>query len=243
MPALVLSDVTVGYEDKNILEHISLTIEQGISVGIAGPNGAGKTTLIKTLVNILPLVSGSISILGTAHTTSTSKLAYVPQRSCVDWNFPATVFDMVLMGTYKRLGWFARPGKAEYDRAYQALAAVELSGHADTPLWQLSGGQQQRAFIARALAQEADVYVLDVPFNGIDEHAQSIILRLFKALQHQGKTILVVHHDLQTVAEQFDYLLLLNKKIVAYGKTETILTPHYICAAYNNQTLFTNAKL
>jgi manganese/zinc/iron transport system ATP- binding protein len=241
VPALEFSHVTVGYERKKILHDISITIDQGMLLGIAGPNGAGKSTFIKTALNLLPLWSGYISILGKKHTHALGQVAYIPQRNSIDWNFPATVFDMVLMGTYRELGWFKRPGKAEYERTYQALDAVELTEHADTSISELSGGQQQRAFLARALTQKACIYLLDEPFNGIDQHAQTIILALFKKLQEKGDTLIVVHHDLQTITQQFDHLLLLNQGIVAYGPTHTVITPQYICAAYN-QTEFTSNR-
>lgn len=242
IPALELNNVTAGYQDTCILKNVTVRIEQGLLCGVVGPNGAGKTTLIKSVLNSVPLSSGSISVLGQQHTHATSSIAYVPQRTAVDWNFPTTVFDAVLMGTYGTCGWFKRPGKHERELTDHALHELGIHRLANRPINELSGGQQQRVFLARALVQQAPIYMMDEPFNGIDGPTEQIIISILKRLQKEGKTIVVVHHDLQTLAEQFDYILLLNQKTIAYGKTRDVLVPQYICAAYGNKTIFSDSQ-
>lgn len=232
MPALDVSHLAVTYRDTHVLSDFSVTIAQGKMVGIVGPNGAGKTTFIKSVLGLLPIAAGRISILGKQVAKVRKKIAYVAQRSSVDWDFPATVFDMVLMGCYGNLGWFRRPGKREREKTYIALDKVGLLAVADMPIGTLSGGQQQRAFLARALLQEAEVFFLDEPFAGVDITTEKILIKLFKELCAQGKTIIVVHHDLTTAPAYFDSILLLNKKCIAYGNTHDILVPEFLQKTY-----------
>lgn len=232
IPALICDNVSVRHQRHHALTDVSVTIEQGALVAVVGPNGAGKTSLIQAILTITPLASGTISILGKPHTQQTNLCAYVAQRSSIDWDFPISVLEVVLMGTYGKLGWFQRPGIKEYDAAYAALDAVHMTAHAHTPIGNLSGGQQQRVFVARALVQDAQLYIFDEPFIGIDHTTERIIVQKLQELHQQGKTIIVVHHDLNTVANYFDTMLLLNKTCIAYGPSATILQKDLIRRAY-----------
>jgi manganese/zinc/iron transport system ATP- binding protein len=234
IPALDVSHLTVLYNNNPILVDFSVTVPQGVMLGVIGPNGAGKTTFIKAVLDLISVTAGTVTILGKAIKNARSRVAYVPQRSTIDWDFPITVFDMVLMGCYGRLGWFRRPGKAEYNCAHEALAAVGLESYKDKPIGVLSGGQQQRAFLARALVQDAQIYFLDEPFAGVDIPTEKIIITLFKKLRDEGKTVIVVHHDLSTASLYFDWVMLLNKKCIACGPVEEVFVPHYLDRAYGN---------
>jgi manganese/zinc/iron transport system ATP- binding protein len=236
IPVLDVSHLTVAYNQNNILSDVSVTIPQGVMCGIIGPNGAGKTTFIKALLNLVPITAGTITILGTSFQDARNKIAYIPQRNSVDWDFPITVFDMVLMGCYGKLGWFKRPGKNEYNKAFAALSAVGLCEYVHKSIGVLSGGQQQRAFLARALMQDAHIYFLDEPFAGVDITTEHIIINLFKQLRDEGKTVIVVHHDLFTASSYFDYVVLLNKTCIAHGVTEQVLTSAHLERAYGNIT-------
>jgi manganese/zinc/iron transport system ATP- binding protein len=238
MPALDVSHLTVEYNQNNILSDVSVTISQGVMCGIIGPNGAGKTTFIKAILNMVPIAAGTITILGTSLQDARKRIAYIPQRNSVDWDFPITVFDMVLMGCYGKLGWFRRPGKKEFDQVFAALKAVGLCEYAQQSIGVLSGGQQQRAFLARALMQDAHIYFLDEPFAGVDITTEHIIINLFKQLRDEGKTVIVVHHDLFTAASYFDYVVLLNKTCIAAGPTEQVLTSLHLERTYGNITFF-----
>jgi manganese/zinc/iron transport system ATP- binding protein len=234
MPALDVSHLTVVYDNETVLSDCTVAIPQGLMVGIIGPNGAGKTTFIKSVLGLVPHQEGTIFIGGMSVNNARSHVAYVPQRSTIDWDFPITVFDMVLMGCYGRLGWFRRPGKAEYNCAHEALVAVGLESYKDKPIGVLSGGQQQRAFLARALVQDAQIYFLDEPFAGVDIPTEKIIITLFKKLRDEGKTVIVVHHDLSTASLYFDWVMLLNKKCIACGPVEEVFVSHYLDRAYGN---------
>ena len=202
-------------------------------LGIIGPNGAGKTTFLNAVVGLLAPTSGTVSILGKSWQDARGLFAYIPQKNSIDWDFPATVFDMVLMGCYGKLGWFARPKKEDRARAYEAIATVGLEHVAHYSIGVLSGGQRQRVFVARALMQDAQVYFLDEPFAGVDSKTESSIISLFKKLRDQGKTIIVVHHDLHTAPLYFDWALLLNKRCVAIGPVGDVLTQQYLNCVYS----------
>lgn len=232
IPALNVSHLTVVYDNVTVLSDCTVTIPQGVMVGIVGPNGAGKTTFIKSVLGLVPHQEGAIFIDGMTINNARSRVAYVPQRNSIDWDFPITVFDMVIMGCYGKLGWFKRPGNAEYICAHEALLAVGLERYSDQPIGVLSGGQQQRAFLARALMQDAQIYFLDEPFAGVDVPTEKIIIALFKKLRDQGKTVIVVHHDLSSVSTYFDWVMLLNKKCIACGPIEDVFTADYIDRAY-----------
>lgn len=220
-PPLEIHDMTVAYHRKPVLWDIDLTVPEGKLVGIVGPNGAGKSTLIKAVLGLLPLASGRVEIYGLPYQRQRHLVGYVPQRESVDWDFPVTALDVVAMGTYGRLGWFRRPGKAERELSRQCLAQVDMGPYAERQIRQLSGGQQQRVFLARALAQDAQIYFMDEPFAGVDAATEHAIVALLQQLRAGGKTVFVVHHDLQTVRRYFDYIILLNMRLVEAGPTET----------------------
>ncbi len=233
--AFEIHDMTVAYQRRPVLWDIDLTIPEGNLVGIVGPNGAGKTTLIKAALGLVPLASGKVEIYGKRYDEQRHLVGYVPQRESVDWDFPVTVRDVVLMGTYGRLGWFRRPGKAEQEIAEQCLEQVAMSAFANRQIRQLSGGQQQRVFLARALAQDAQLYFLDEPFAGVDAATETAIIDVLHQLRNDGKTVLVVHHDLQTVREYFDYVILLNMRLIACGPIDTTFTNENLQKTYGGR--------
>ncbi|MCI0335812.1 MAG: metal ABC transporter ATP-binding protein [Planctomycetes bacterium] len=234
-PALEIHDMTVAYHRKPVLWDIDLTIPEGNLVGVVGPNGAGKTTLIKAVLGLVPLASGKVEIYGRPYEDQRKIIGYVPQRESVDWDFPVTVRDVVLMGTYGRLGWFRRPGHGEREVANRCLTQVGMRDFANRQIRQLSGGQQQRVFLARALAQDARVYFMDEPFSGVDAATEAAILELLQELRSARRTVFVVHHDLQTVRGYFDYVILLNMRLVASGPTETTFTPANLHKTYGGR--------
>ena len=233
--AFEIHDMTVAYQRRPVLWDIDLTIPAGNLAGIVGPNGAGKTTLIKAALGLVPLASGKVEIYGQDYDQQRHLVGYVPQRESVDWDFPVTVRDVVLMGTYGRLGWFRRPGKAEREIADQCLEQVGMSAFANRQIRQLSGGQQQRVFLARALAQDAQLYFLDEPFAGVDAATEAAIFQLLQTMRSNGKTVLVVHHDLQTVREYFDYVILLNMRLVACGPVASTFTNENLQKTYGGR--------
>jgi manganese/zinc/iron transport system ATP- binding protein len=235
LPALEIHDMTVAYHRKPVLWDVDLVVPEGKLVGIVGPNGAGKTTLIKAALGLLPLASGKVEIYGKPYYEQRKLIGYVPQRESVDWDFPVTVLDVVLMGTYGRLGWLRRPGRAEREIAHRSLEQVGMTDFADRQIRQLSGGQQQRVFLARALAQEAKVYFMDEPFAGVDAATEAAIITLLQSLRASGKTVFVVHHDLQTVRSYFDYVILLNLRLVACGPTATTFTTQNLQETYGGR--------
>lgn len=238
-PALSISHLTVRYQTEPVLWDISASIPQGTLLAVVGPNGAGKTTFIKSILNIITPDAGLVSFFGGSYKEHIKRTAYVPQRLSVDWDFPATVLDVVLMGRYAHMGWFKRPSSADYDAAWLALEQVQLTNYASRHISQLSGGQQQRVFLARSLVQQADIYIMDEPFMGVDMATEQTIIGLLKTLRDQGKTILVVHHDLQTLQDYFDWLLLLNIKLIACGPMQDVLHAENLHATYGKHTLFT----
>lgn len=222
--AVEVEDLTVAYDAKPVLWDIDLKIPKGKLMAVVGPNGAGKTTLIKAMLGLLKPVTGAVRFLGRNDDIRTLKnrIGYVPQSGSVDWDFPATVQDVVLMGCYGKLGWIRRPGKPDVELAKQMLAKVGMQEYASRQISQLSGGQQQRVFLARALAQEAEVYFMDEPFKGVDAQTERAIVALLKELKEQNKTVVVVHHDLQTVPDYFDWVTLINLRVVACGPVEEV---------------------
>lgn len=233
--ALEIHDMTVAYRRKPVLWDIDLEVPSGKLVGIIGPNGAGKTTLIKAVLGLVPLASGKVEIHGKPYDEQRKLVGYVPQRETVDWDFPVTVLDVVMMGTYSRLGWIRRPGRRERDLAMDCLEQVELTEFADRQIRQLSGGQQQRVFLARALAQDAKVYFMDEPFAGVDAATEAAILRLLQRLRSDDKTVFVVHHDLQTVEQYFDWVILLNMRLLASGPVKTTFTTDNLQRTYGGR--------
>ena len=233
--ALEFHDMTVAYHRRPVLWDVDLQVPEGKLVGVIGPNGAGKTTLIKAVLGLVPLASGKVEIYGQPYEDQRRLVGYVPQRESVDWDFPVTVRDVVLMGTYGRLGWFRRPGKAERQLAEQCLEQVGMASYARRQIRQLSGGQQQRVFLARALAEQAQVYFLDEPFAGVDAATESAIVDLLQSMRSAGKTVFVVHHDLQTVREYFDWVILLNMRLVACGPVVETFTPENMQKTYGGR--------
>ena len=229
---LEFHDVTVAYGRRPVLWNVDLTVPGACLFGIIGPNGAGKSTLLKAALGLVPLAGGEVRILGAPLEQVRGRVGYVPQRESVDWDFPVTVTDVVLMGTYARLGWLRRPGPRERSLAAECLDRVGLSDVADRQIGRLSGGQQQRVFLARALAQQADVYFLDEPMAGVDARSQERIFRVLSDLRAEGRLVVIVHHDLRSVAEWFDAVALIDMRLVATGPVAEVLTPENLRRTY-----------
>jgi manganese/zinc/iron transport system ATP- binding protein len=232
---LEIHDLTVSYHKKPVLWGIDLVVPRGKLVGIVGPNGAGKSTLIKAAMGLLPVNSGWVKVFGEPVKKNLTRVGYVPQRESVDWDFPVSVMDVVLMGRYGRLGLIKRPAKQDRDVARECLDKVKMLPYANRQISNLSGGQQQRVFLARALAQESDLYFMDEPFSGVDAATESAIVTLLQELKNKGKTLMVVHHDLPTARDYFDMLLLLNMRVVAFGPTETVFTSEMLQKTYGGR--------
>ncbi len=233
--ALHIEDLTVSYHSKPVLWDIDLDVPPGVLAAIVGPNGAGKSTLIKAVLGLVKSAAGHIYIHGGTYREQHRRVGYVPQRSSVDWDFPTTALDVVMMGLYGRLGWLKRPGKDARRRAIRVLELVGMQDYAERQISQLSGGQQQRVFLARALVQEADVYFLDEPMAGVDATTERVIVDLLGELRDEGKTVIVVHHDLQTVTSYFDWMLILNVRAIAQGPVREVYTADNLRAAYGGQ--------
>ncbi len=231
-PLLDVHDLTVAYHRKPVLWDVDWSLDGPALVGVVGPNGAGKSTLIKAILGLVPTSSGAVRLFGRPVDAVRRRIGYVPQRESVDWDFPVNVLDVVLMGTYGRLGWLRRPGRAEREWARECLADVGLADLAGRQIGQLSGGQQQRTFIARALAQRADLYFMDEPMAGVDAATERLIFRILERLRGEGKTVIAVHHDLRTVPEYFDRVVLLNLRLIASGPTSATFTPDNLRRAY-----------
>ena len=232
VPALKIEQLSVNYDKTPVLWDIHCAIPEGTLVGIIGPNGAGKSTLLKTLLGMARPLSGKIEFFGSSYKKVRHRIAYVPQRSSVDWDFPITAFEVVLMGRYGKLGFFKWPKMADKKATYHALEMVGMLPFADRQISQLSGGQQQRLFIARALLQDADLYLMDEPFAGVDMATEKAIIALMDKLKVQGKTLLVVHHDLSTVDTYFDWVIMLNTCLIACGPVEESFNSNTIMRAY-----------
>ena len=234
-PPLEIHDLTVSYHKRPVLWGIDIEVPRGKLVGVIGPNGAGKSTLIKATMGLLPWNSGWVKIFGKPYNENRRRVGYVPQRESVDWDFPVTVMDVVMMGRYGHVGWFKRPQKADREIARECLDKVKMLPFAKRQISNLSGGQQQRVFLARALAQESDIYFMDEPFAGVDAATETAIIALLHELREKGKTLLVVHHDLPTARNYFDQLLLLNMRVVAYGETEKVFTYELLQKTYGGR--------
>lgn len=236
--AVEVTDLTVAYGEKPVLWDVDVSVPAGTLMAIVGPNGAGKTTMIKAALGLIPAAAGQMLIYGKPYAEQRSLVAYVPQRGSVDWDFPTSVQDVVTMGRYGALGWFRRPGKNERQAARDALEKVGMADFATRQINQLSGGQQQRTFLARALVQDAQVYFMDEPFQGVDAITERAIVQLLKELRAAGKTVVVVHHDLQTVPEYFDWVTLLNVRRIASGPVREVFTEENLRKAYGGQAAF-----
>lgn len=243
LTAVEVHDVTVAYHRRPVLWDVDVLLPAGRLIAVIGPNGAGKSTLLKAILGLVPIASGRIEVFGQPLARVRSQVGYVPQRETVDWDFPVDALGVVLMGTYGRLGWVRRPGRREHETARAALAQVGMESFASRQISQLSGGQQQRVFLARALAQEADLYFMDEPFAGVDAATERAIVELLRNLRDQGRTVICVHHDLQTVGEYFDHVLLLNMRVVAAGPAATTLTRDNLHKTYGGRlTLLAEAS-
>jgi manganese/zinc/iron transport system ATP- binding protein len=234
-PAIEIADLTVAYERKPVLWEINLSVAQGVLGGIVGPNGAGKSTLIKAMLELVPRVSGTVKVLGQQITAQRHRIAYVPQRESVDWDFPSTVLDVVLMGLYREIGWFRTTRKSHRLKALEALERVGIAELKDRQISQLSGGQQQRTFLARALVQSSDILLLDEPFAAVDAATEQSIIQVLREQRDLGKTILVVHHDLHTVPQYFDHVLLINVHAVAWGPIHQVFTEENLRRTYGGR--------
>lgn len=235
---LEVQQLTVNYDKTPVLWDINFKLPKGALVGVVGPNGAGKSTLLKTLLGMIDPLSGEVKFFGERVHNVRKRIAYIPQRSSVDWDFPLTVKEVVLMGRYGNLGLFKWPKTEDKKKACEALERVGMLAFADRQIGELSGGQQQRIFIARALAQEADLYLMDEPFAGVDLTTEKTLITLFGELVAQGKTLLIVHHDLSTVESYFKWLLMLNTCLVASGPTKEIFHADNLLRAYGKGSLF-----
>jgi len=234
-PAIQLNHVSVAYGSTVVVDDVDLAIDAGQMIGLIGPNGAGKTTLLRTIVGALKPLRGEVQVLGQPIKQVRERVAYVPQRRDVDWSFPVSVFDVVLMGRYGRLGVWRRPGRTDRVIALDALEQVGLAGRRQCQIGELSGGQQQRVFVARALAQEADLLLLDEPFNGIDTTTQGVIFDLLYAQRQQGRTVLLSTHDLHSVEQHCDQLVAFNRSVVAAGPVDAVFTPPVLRATFGTQ--------
>ena len=237
-PALVIDDLTVAYNSKPAIWDVDLTVPEGVLMAIVGPNGAGKSTLIKAALNLIPRSAGTAQFYGLSYEKARHLVGYVPQRGSVDWDFPTSVIDVVTMGLYGKLGWFHRPGRKERDLAMEALSQVSMTEYAERQISQLSGGQQQRTFLARALVQDAQIYFMDEPFAAVDAVTERAIVAILRELRARGKTVIVVHHDLQTVEDYFDWVTLLNIEVIASGPTAETFTPEKLQRTYGGRVAY-----
>ena len=236
--AIFVKNLGVQYRAVQALRDINLVIEPGRLVGIIGPNGAGKSTLLQAMLGLVPTAHGAVSYGSQPLVEQLSQVAYVPQRSQIDWTYPATVWDVVMMGRIRKTGWFRRFSAPSRQLAAAALERVGMSAYRQRPIGQLSGGQQQRVFLARSLAQEADIYCFDEPFVGIDQKTQDVIFDIFHELAQAGKLVLVINHDLGASITHFDDLILLNTEVIASGPREQVLSPENLYRAYGGKVVF-----
>jgi manganese/zinc/iron transport system ATP- binding protein len=233
---LEFHDLTVAYHIRPVLWDVDLAVPEGRLAAIVGPNGAGKSTLLKAALDLVPLASGYVRVFGRPYREVSGRVAYVPQRESVDWDFPASVADVVLMGRYGQAGWLRRPSREDRRLAREALERVGMAEYADRQINRLSGGQQQRTFLARALAQDADLYVMDEPFAGVDAVTERAIVELLRELRDKGRTVLCIQHDLQTVPEYFDWVALLNMRLVACGDVAETFTRENLHKTYGGHS-------
>lgn len=237
-PAIEVNDLTVAYRDKPVLWDVDLEVPPGVLLAIVGPNGAGKTTLIKAILGLVPIAAGRVRIFGRPYREQRRRVAYVPQRGSVDWDFPTSVLDVVTMGRYGAVGWLRRTGRREREAALDALDRVGMADLAGRQISQLSGGQQQRVFLARALVQEARICLMDEPFQGVDAKTERAIVEVLRGLRDRGVTVVAVHHALQTVTEYFDWVTLLNVRMIANGPVETTFREETLEEAYRGRVPF-----
>jgi manganese/zinc/iron transport system ATP- binding protein len=239
--AIEVTDLTIAYRDKPVLWDVDMDVPAGILMAIVGPNGAGKTTMIKSILGLIKPAAGQVLVYGKPYKEQRHLVGYVPQRGSVDWDFPTSVLDVVMMGRYGALGWLKRPGPSERAAALDALDKVGMKAFAQRQISQLSGGQQQRVFLARALVQDAQLYFMDEPFQGVDATTERAIVTLLQELRSAGKTVVVVHHDLQTVPEYFDWVTMLNVRRIASGPVSEVFTEQNLRQTYGGKVAFLSA--
>lgn len=230
-----IRNLSVTYRTEPALWNIDLNFPEGKLIAIVGPNGAGKSTLIKAVMGLVPITAGKVNVYGKSYSKQRSKVAYVPQRGSVDWDFPTDALDVVEMGLYGKIGWLRRPNSQTREKARECLEKVGLGDYANRQIGQLSGGQQQRVFVARALAQDPQIYLMDEPLNGVDAITEETILSILENLRKEGKTIVMVHHDLQTVDKYFDWVVMLNRSLVTTGPIEEVFTKDNLDKAYQEK--------
>ncbi|MDF1618313.1 metal ABC transporter ATP-binding protein [Petrocella sp. FN5] len=226
--------MTVAYHIKPVLWDVDLKVPKGVLMAIVGPNGAGKSTLLKAMLNLIKPISGRVLFNGESYEDQRKHIGYVPQRGSVDWDFPTTVLDVVLMGRYGHIGWIKRSSSKDKELAMIALKKVAMEDFYNRQISQLSGGQQQRVFLARALVQDADIYFMDEPFQGVDAKTEKAVIEILKDLRKHGKTVVVVHHDLQTVKDYFDWVTLINTQLIASGPVDEVFTEDNLRKAYRS---------
>jgi manganese/zinc/iron transport system ATP- binding protein len=236
--AVETQDLTVAYHEKPVLWDIDMQVPRGVLLAVVGPNGAGKTTLMRAILGLLRPAAGRVLIFGKPYSEQRRLVGYVPQRNSVDWDFPTTALDVVVMGRYGHLGWFRRPGEAERRIAMECLEQVGMEALAHRQISQLSGGQQQRVFLARALAQDSRVYLMDEPFAGVDATTERAIMEILHSLREQGKTVVVVHHDLHSLREYFDWAMLLNVQRIACGPVDEVVNEDNLRRAYGGREAY-----
>lgn len=241
--ALQVIDLSASYRKNQVLDRVSFDIPAGTLTAIIGPNGAGKSTLLKTVLELHPKLTGEVKFFGTTYRQAKSRIGYVPQRGSVDWDFPTDALDVVMMGLYGKIGWLRWPRRLHRDLAMEALDKMGMADYASRQISQLSGGQQQRIFLARALVQDADLYFLDEPLAGVDAATERAIMDTLHVLKRKGKTVMVVHHDLQTVEDYFDRVLLLNKTVIAHGPASGTFTKENIMKTYGGAIRWLGEKL
>lgn len=232
---LVVEDLTVAYQRKPVIWDVAFEVKPGSLIGVVGPNGAGKSTLLKACMGLIPTVSGRVRVFGEPYQVNRHRVGYVPQRESVDWDFPVSALDVVTMGLYREIGWLRPVRKKHLDAARAAMERVGIEGLEGRQISQLSGGQQQRTFLARALVQNADLYFMDEPFAAVDAATEKAIVEILQGMKREGKTALVIHHDLQTVPEYFDHVVLLNMRVVANGPTEQVFTTENLQKTYGGR--------
>jgi manganese/zinc/iron transport system ATP- binding protein len=232
---LSIQDLTVAWHRRPVIWDVEFDVSPGRLVGIVGPNGAGKSTLLKAVMDLVPKASGRVEIFGRPWRESRQRVGYVPQRESVDWDFPVSVLDVVTMGLYGRIGWFGRVRRVHREAARRALEQVGIGELADRQISQLSGGQQQRTFLARALVQEADLYLMDEPFAAVDAATEQAIVGILRSMRAAGRTAVVIHHDLHTVPDYFDSVVLLNMRVVAEGPTHEVFTRENLERTYGGR--------
>lgn len=233
--SVTIRNLSVTYRAEPALWNVDLSLPEGKMIAVVGPNGAGKSTLIKAIMGLVPVAAGKVSVYGEPYAKQRHNVAYVPQRGSVDWDFPTDALDVVEMGLYGKLGWLRRPNSETRAKAKDCLAKVGLGDYADRQIGQLSGGQQQRVFVARALAQDPRIYLMDEPLNGVDATTEETILSILESLRREGRTIVMVHHDLRTVDRYFDWVVMLNRSLVAGGPIKTAFTRENLDLAYREK--------